>query len=155
MKRSFCLAGLMGAVIAGAGICSGQSSNQVVLDRKGETIVLEPYGPNIVRVTLSLQKENALGKPGYGFVGSPDEKGWAKSQTDTDDVYKSSRITLTVERPHALGQPPLQTQIDISKYFGGSTPGAHITFTNADGKKLLEMTGGIRRFRTTRMERRT
>src|SRR3954452_11200587 len=107
MKRSFLFVGFIGAVIGGAGICSGQSSTQVVLDRKGETIVLEPYAPNVVRVTLSLQKENALTKPGYGFVGTPDEQGWTKSQTNTDDVYKSSRMVVTVERPHSSGKPPL------------------------------------------------
>jgi len=150
MKRLSCLVGLVGAVIAGAGFCAGQSSSQVVLDRKGETIVLEPYAPNIVRVTLSLQRENALTKPGYGFVGNADEKGWAKSQTDTDDVYQSSRMTVTVERPHPPAQPPLSTQIDISKFFNGSTPGAHITFTTPEGKKLLEMTGWDRPFPITR-----
>ena len=72
MKRCFCFVGLIGALVAGAGTGPGQSSTQVVLDRKGETIVLEPYAPNIVRVTLSLQRENALAKPGYGFVGTPD-----------------------------------------------------------------------------------
>src|SRR3954447_20580437 len=114
MKRWLWFAGLVGVMVSGAGVCSGQSSSQVVLDRKGETIVLEPYAPNIVRVTLSLQRENALTKPGYGFVGSTDEKGWAKSQTDTDDIYKSSRMIVTVERPHPPAQPPLSTQIDIS-----------------------------------------
>ena len=120
MKRSFCFVGLVGGLIAGAGICAGQSSAQVVLDRKGETIVLEPYAPNIVRVTLSLQRENALAKPGYGFVGNPDQKEWTRSQTDMDDVYRCSRMIVTVERPHPPAQPALSTQIDISKYFGGS-----------------------------------
>ena len=31
--------------------------------------------------------------------------------------------------------------VDISKFFNGSTPGAHITSTTPEGKKLLEMTG--------------
>ena len=34
---------------------------RVVLDRGGSTIVLEPYAPNIIRVTLSLLKQPALG----------------------------------------------------------------------------------------------
>ena len=50
-------------------------------------------------------------------------------------------MIVTVERPHPPAQPPLSTQIDIAKFFNGSTPGAHITFTTPDGKKLLEMTG--------------
>ena len=69
----------------------GQSSDQrLELDRKGETIILEPYAPNILRVTLSLQRDNALAKPGYGFVGTPNAEGWSKTQTDLNDVYQSS-----------------------------------------------------------------
>jgi alpha-D-xyloside xylohydrolase len=111
------------------------------LDRKGETIVLEPYAPNILRVTLSLQREPAEAKPGYGFVAQPAAAGWTKSETARDDVFQSPRIVATVERENTPGPPPLQTMVDISKFFNGSTPGAHITFTTPDGKKLLELTG--------------
>jgi alpha-D-xyloside xylohydrolase len=141
MKRSFWFVVSLAALISGAGLCLGQSSNQVVLDRKGETIVLEPYAPNILRVTLSLQRENALAKPGYGFIGTSNAAGWSKSQTDLNDIYRSDRIIVTVERPHPPAHPPLSTELDIAKYFNGSTPGAHITFTTPEGKKLLEMTG--------------
>jgi alpha-D-xyloside xylohydrolase len=117
------------------------SDQRVEIDRKGETIVLEPYASNILRVTLSLKHEPAVAKPGYGFVGTPDASGWKKSQTDQNDVYQSPRIVATVEREHPAGPPPLQTMADIGKFFNGSTPGAHITFTTPNGKKLLEMTG--------------
>src|SRR4051812_44030968 len=40
--------------------------NRYVLERKGRTIVLEPYGPNIVRITLSTEKPAASAAPGYG-----------------------------------------------------------------------------------------
>ena len=115
--------------------------NDRVLDRKGETIVLEPYAPNIVRVTLSLQRESALAMPGYGVVGNPDAAGWSSVQTELNDVYRSPRLIVTVERDHLPLHPKLPTELDIAKYFNGSTPGAHITFTTPDGRKLLEMTG--------------
>ena len=51
-----------------AGALSAQES-QVVLTRGGSTIVLEPYAPNILRVTLSLKREPALAAPGYGVIG--------------------------------------------------------------------------------------
>ena len=130
-----------GMVLAGSGLQVYAQASHMELDRKGETIVLEPYAPNIVRVTLSLQHEPALAKPGYGFVGSSDAAGWQASESETADVYRSSQLVATIERPRPSGKPALQTQVDISKYFGGSTPGAHITFTTPDGKKLLEMTG--------------
>ena len=136
MKRYSLLAlSLAGLVIIPA-ICSAQ---RLEIDRKGETIILEPYAPNILRVTLSLQRDNALAKPGYGFVGTPNAEGWTKNQTDLNDIYQSSRIIATVERDHPPLHPKLSTELDIQKYFNGSTPGAHITFTTPDGKKLLEM----------------
>jgi alpha-D-xyloside xylohydrolase len=159
--------------LAGFGLCAltltaQDSSHRLVLDRKGETIVLEPYAPNILRVTLSLNPDPAKAAPGYGFVASPnilrvtlslnpdpakaapgygfvaspESAGWAASRTDDADVYKSDRIVATVEsnnprRKYAV----VQSEVDISKFFNGSAPGAHITFTTPEGKKLLEMTG--------------
>lgn len=51
--------------------------NKFVLDRDGRTIVLEPYAPNILRVTLSKDKTTAAGAAGYGLVGTPSMTGWA------------------------------------------------------------------------------
>ena len=39
------------------------------LNRTGETIVLEPYAPNILRVTLSLQRYYGVGRPGLRCFG--------------------------------------------------------------------------------------
>ena len=41
---------------------------------------MEPYAPNIVRVTLSLKKEEALKAPGYGFIGTASD-GWTQEET--------------------------------------------------------------------------
>ena len=128
-------------LLLGSTFCVSQVPGRLELDRKGETIVLEPYAPNILRVTLSLQHDPAVGKPGYGFVGSPNDEGWRSNQTDLNDVYQSSRLIVTVEREHPPAHPKLSTELDIAKFFNGSTPSAHITFTAPDGKKFLEMTG--------------
>jgi alpha-D-xyloside xylohydrolase len=127
--------------VTGASAYAQGSSQRLEIDRKGETIVLEPYAPNILRVTLSLKKEAAVSAPGYGFVGAPEAAAWSTSETEQANVYQSSRIVATVEKDLPPGHPRVQTQVDISKYFGGSTPGAHITFRTPDGKKLLELTG--------------
>ncbi len=124
------------------GACLAQDvSHRLVLDRKGETIVLEPYAPNILRVTLSLAHAPALAEPGYGIVASPAAAGWNASQSEKADTYQSATMAVTVDRPQPSTKAPVQTQVDIGKYFNGSTPGAHITFRTADGKKLLELTG--------------
>ncbi len=142
VKRYPSLALSFAVILLAPAMSPCQSTGQrLEIDRKGETIILEPYAPNILRVTLSLQRDNALAKPGYGFIGVPNSEGWTTNQTDLNDIYRSSRIIATVERDRPPLRPPLHTELDIKKYFNGSTPGAHITFTTPDGKKLLEMTG--------------
>ena len=136
---------LSASVAAGFFICviatiPAHAQQPLVIDRNGETISLEPYAPNIIRVTLSLQKDQATAPPGFGFVGTPSDKDWSSQQNNGDDVYRSSRMIVTVEGNHPSPPPP-PTIVDISKFFSGSTPGAHITITTPDGKKLLEMTG--------------
>jgi alpha-D-xyloside xylohydrolase len=113
----------------------------VTLARNGQTIVLEPYAPNILRVTLSLKRESALAPPGYGLVATPAASGWSASQTALADVYRSARIVATVDRDLPTSKPPIQSQIDIGKYFSGSAPGAHITLRTPEGKTLVELTG--------------
>ena len=142
MQRfSFLLALLAAALLPTVASVAQDSGQRLELNRNGETIVLEPYAPNIVRVTMSLQRKPALAGPGYGLVASPAAAGWSASQTEQADVYKSAGMVVTVDRPHPSGKPPIQTQVDIGRFFNGSTPGAHITFNSPDGKKLLELTG--------------
>src|SRR5215471_21607387 len=119
-----------------------QNDNQrVVLERGKSTIVFEPYAPNIIRVTLSLLKDPALAAPGYGFVASPSADGWGHTQDGVDEVYKSARLIVALKGHRAGGTPPPQSVMDPGKYFSGSTPGADITFTTPDGKKLAELNG--------------
>lgn len=132
------------AVVAALCLCGAayaQSSSPLVLDRGGATVSLEPYAPNIIRVTLSLDKQQALLGPGYGFVAHPAFDGWTQQQGNTGDIYRSPRIAVTVAGSRRGGRPPLPTQVDIGKYFNGSAPGVDIVVRTTEGKKLLEMTG--------------
>jgi alpha-D-xyloside xylohydrolase len=131
---------LAGILVAGASARAQSATQRLELDREGETIVLEPYAPNILRVTLSLWRQAALAHPGYGFIAAPSADGWNHSQTKQDDVYSSPRMVAMVEKNHPPSMPPLATQVDIGKYFSGSTPGAHITIRTPQGKTLLELT---------------
>jgi alpha-D-xyloside xylohydrolase len=136
MKRfSLALAVLAGIVLTTTGVLAQNPAQRLELARKGETIVLEPYAPNILRVTLSLKREPALAAPGYGFIASPSGEGWAASRTGAADVYKSARMVVTVDPDQPVDWG------DAGKFFGPSTQGAHITFTTPEGKKLLEMDG--------------
>jgi alpha-D-xyloside xylohydrolase len=147
-KASALLLLLAGAIVPAAGLraqtpdpppSAKSPSQRLEFDRGGATIVMEPYAPNILRVTLSLNREPAEAPPGYGIIASPSAAGWTASHTPDADVYASARIVASVGIPHS--HPPVATQVDIAKYFNGSTPGAHITFTTPEGKKLLELTG--------------
>lgn len=135
------------AVVAGLSAfhgCSAQAQeSRVVLDRNGSTIVLEPYAPNIIRVTLSTLKDPALAPAGYGFTASPSPQGWSYRHTDAEDIYQSSRLTVTIPAIRPRGGQILASQADIAKFFGASGEprhaGARITFRTADGKTFLDM----------------
>jgi alpha-D-xyloside xylohydrolase len=126
--------------ICALGDTAHASDGKLLLHRGNSTIVLEPYAPNIVRVTLSLREEKAISAPGYGLLAKPEASGWQHRETDSGDEYSSSRLTVTVAADRKGGPPPL-TVIDIAKFFNGSTPGANVLFKTSEGKKLLEMNG--------------
>ena len=99
MQRFLAVLALVAGITLTAVCSQAQNPSQrLELDRKGETIVLEPYAPNILRVTLSLQREPALAGPGYGVVAAPAAAGWSASQTAQADVYRSARMVVTVDR---------------------------------------------------------
>jgi alpha-D-xyloside xylohydrolase len=123
------------------GMALQAQETQLTIARDGSTIVLEPYAPNILRVTLSLTRKSALGAPGDAFVAAPANSGWSASQTAEADVYQSGRIVATVDKDLPSSHPPLKPEVDIARYFNGSAPGAHITLRTPEGKTLLEMTG--------------
>ena len=110
---------------------------RLILNRDGATIVLEPYAPNIVRVTLSMNKDQAAAAPGYGFVAAASATGWTHQHTGQADLYQSDQliVSLTENAPKKL----VPTQVDISKYFSGSNPSAHITVSTPAGQTLVDM----------------
>ena len=123
----------------------------LVLERAGRTISLEPYAPNILRVTMSAEKARATGAPGDGFVAAPSAEGWTlERDAEGGAVYRSARMVVRV----APGDPPkeklpqpmpldaLNLQLrDV--YFGGG--GGHgpwndaLLVSTAGGKTLLRM----------------
>lgn len=118
------------------------ATQRLVLEGGGETIVLEPYASNIVRVTVSKQADAAKAGPGYGILAEPNAQGWSASESGGEDVYKSDRLVVTVRRPHPDPHPAKAEKLpDTAQYFSGSAPWANIVVKTTDGKKLLEMNG--------------
>ncbi len=110
------------------------------LTRNGQTISIEPYAPNIVRITLSTIANEAQAPPGPGFVAAPDGQGWQHSTTaDEADRYTSARMTVTVAPGYE--RDPNAKQPDTARFFSGSVPGANIAVTLPDGSPLAEMDG--------------
>jgi alpha-D-xyloside xylohydrolase len=136
ISNSFVVLGFLFVPLAAA----AQNPARVVLDRPGETIVLEPYAPNIVRVTLSLSKSHALAAPGYGILAHPDARGWTYSPDASAGTFRSARLNVSVTIPHS-SSGSLSSHADIARYFNGSAPPAHITISTVSGAVLSNMRG--------------
>ena len=110
------------------------------LDRNGQTISVEPYAPNIVRITLSTIEKESTGAPGPGFVAAPALQGWRHATTESGaDTFSSPRMTVTVA-PGYKRQPGAK-QPDTAQFFSGSTAGVRIAVTLPDGSPLATMDG--------------
>jgi len=122
-----------------------------VLDRDGRTIVLEPYAPNIVRVTLSQTKAMATSAPGYGFVGTPSMAGWAHTQDAAgNDVFRSESLVIQLSPDHVdpslLPHPMPLDDLNASlraHYFGDSPRKGFyqdtLSVSTPSGQTLLHM----------------
>lgn len=131
-----------GVVLLMVGALAGgvQAQGPLILKRGDATVMLEPYAPNIVRVTLSLREADATSAPGYGITAHPSGTGWRSSMSPAGDVLESDRLRVTVA---AEGRPfkPSGTQADIAKFFNGSTPGVGLDVRTAEGKELVHLNG--------------
>jgi alpha-D-xyloside xylohydrolase len=114
-------------------------AQQVVLTRGSATVALEAFAPNIVRVTLSLDKTAALKQPGVGITATATKAtaGWTQASVKGDDTFRSDRMVVHVS-PESHGTPS-GTQADIARYFNSSTPNVGISIDRADGKPVLRM----------------
>jgi alpha-D-xyloside xylohydrolase len=122
---------------------------QIVLQRPDRTVVLEPYAPNIVRITLSSVKSAALDTAGYGFVGTPSITGWTHQQDSGGyEVLRSGRMVIRVSPqdlppPHAMPLDALNGSLR-EHYFGGGPRRKEpfndtISIATASGKPLLTL----------------
>jgi alpha-D-xyloside xylohydrolase len=143
------LGGVLLALSLG-GMAIAQSA-QFVLERNGRVISLVPYGPNILRVTMSIDKAAAISAPGYGFVAKPSEGEWTHQRdADGDDVFRSARMVVRVapgdlpkeKLPQPMPLDALNNQLREVYFGGGGGHGPHndaLLVTTADGKMLLHM----------------
>ena len=96
-------------------ICARKAASKLVLDRDGSAIVLEPYAPNIIRVTLSRLKDKATAAPGFGFNATASSTGWKHEvdvRGDGSDLFRlagyryrpplarSTMAPIAIDLPH-------------------------------------------------------
>lgn len=107
-----------------------------LLDRHGSRVAVEPYAPNIVRVTIALDPVLASAAPGEGPNAKPNATGWTHSTDASGDVFTSSALTLTIDAKQWPGAP---TQ--MQRYFAPSLPPVSLSVKDAGGTLLTKMTG--------------
>jgi alpha-glucosidase/alpha-D-xyloside xylohydrolase len=140
--RGICLVLATPLIAPGTG-----SAAPFVITRTGRTISVEPYGPGIVRVSISSEGSKATDKPGYGFVASPSSAGWTQ-ETDRDGYLVIRSPQMTVRLAPANLPPPRRMPLDAENkalrdiYFGdgrSDPPYDTLSIATASGKPLLTM----------------
>jgi alpha-D-xyloside xylohydrolase len=139
---------LLPVLLSPAAMAQGGS---LLLQRDGRVINLSPYAPNILRVTMSIDKAAATGDPGYGFVAKPSVGAWTHERdAESNDVFRSDRLVVRVA-PGNLAKNKLPRQMPLDalnrqlreQYFGaGGSPTLHndaLVVTTSQGKTLLRM----------------
>src|SRR3984893_5534300 len=115
-------------------------AQQLTLTRGDATVLIEPYAPNIVRVSLSLRRDDALAAPGYGISALSSPSGGTAEKDKSGDILRSSRMVVTIS-PEGGKWVPSGTQADIANFFNGSTPGVSLSIRTPEGSSLLQMHG--------------
>jgi alpha-D-xyloside xylohydrolase len=118
---------------------SAAIAQQAVFTRGNATVVLEGFAPNIVHITLSLDKDAALKPAGVGISATPISVGWTQANANDGDTFRSDSLVVHISPDHH--GTPSGTQADIAKYFNGSTPHINLRIETPDGKQILSMQG--------------
>ena len=133
------------------GMAAVAQSGPLVLERDGRVISLEPYAPNILRVTLSVDRAAAAATPGFGFAATPSAAGWTHERDpEGGDVFRSERLVVRVapgglpkdKLPRPMPLDDLNTQLREVYFGGGGDRGPYsdaLQVTTLAGKMLVHM----------------
>ena len=121
-----------------AGLASRPAAAEplATVDRNGAIVSIEAYGPNIVHVTIAMDKAPADAAPGYGISGKADPAGWRRRTDQSGDVFNSPALTVTV-----AAQPWPKAPTQMERYFAPSLPPVSISIAAAGGQPITRMTG--------------
>ncbi|NIJ18834.1 alpha-D-xyloside xylohydrolase [Sphingomonas naasensis] len=129
---------LRSLLLASATLAASPAAAQALatVDRNGSLVSIEAYGPNIVHVTIALDRKELDAGPGYGIIGKADPAGWTHRSDASGDVFASSALRVTVDAK-AWPKPPTQ----MERYFVPSLPPVSIAIAGADGREITRMSG--------------
>jgi alpha-D-xyloside xylohydrolase len=123
-------------LLVAAAPASALAAPLATVERHGSFVAVEPYGPNIVRVTLATDPALADAPPGYGVIGKADAAGWSHRVEGGADIFASGALRLTVS-----AQPWPKAPTQSERYFMPSLPPVALSVARPDGRPLAEMTG--------------
>jgi alpha-D-xyloside xylohydrolase len=107
------------------------------LDRDGAYVSIEAYGPNVVHVTIAVDKDQVLKGPGYGVLPkNADHTAFRHNGGKDGDVFTSSAMTVRVNP-----SPPPSVPTQGQKYFAPSLAPVGLQVLNARGETVVSMNG--------------
>jgi alpha-D-xyloside xylohydrolase len=131
------LAPLLAALLLLIPVATAQTVKNIT---EQATVRVEPYAPNIVRISISLLKPYAETAPGYGIMAKPAANGWSRDPAPRGEVLRSSRMVVSTSVSDG-SYTPKGTQADVAKFFNGSTPGVGLSIKTPEGVTILQMNG--------------
>lgn len=135
-----------GALLVALPIDAQWAENRLVVERGNRTLVIEPYGDGIVRVSMSTDKTAALAAPGYGITALPSANGWTHmTDASGDETLRSAQLVVRIGPSIARAMPldALNQQLR-NRYFYDTGDWEHpfadrIAVETPDGRPLLTM----------------
>jgi alpha-D-xyloside xylohydrolase len=106
------------------------------VNRNGAYIAVEPYAPNIVRITIATDYGTAVAPPGYGLIGGADRRGFTHTENTGGDDFRSGALRLHIDPQPLPGAPS-----PAERYFAPALPPVALQIRNARGESVLAMTG--------------
>lgn len=128
LATSVCAAAIFSAA-AGAAPLS-------LLERNGAHVSVEAYGPNVVHVTIAVDKKEIQTGPGYGILpANADHKAFKQTSDAAGDRFTSQALSLTIpaEKTHVRSV--------MENYFAPDLPNVRAIVAGKDGKPVFNMTG--------------
>ena len=130
----------MGRLMAAASaLCwagSALAAPMATVDRNGALVAVEPYAPNVVRVTIALDHDRSDAAPGYGIVAKSDTAGWSHNVSAAGDTFASGDMKVTVR-----AQPWPSAPDQMARYFASALPSASVAFEDGHGQPIVTMGG--------------